>query len=136
MQLPGDELFFADVHLHGGPARVRRFLPELIDLICNRQVDPGKVFDLTLPLDQAAVLDDALRVPVDPTALAQLASMTGGTAYTAASGAELEDVYADIGSSIGYRTEERDITAWVLAGALLAAAAAAVTSLRWFARLP
>jgi threonine dehydrogenase-like Zn-dependent dehydrogenase len=52
--LPGDELFFSHVHLHGGPAPVRRFLPELIDLIWNRTIDPGKVFDLTLPLDQAA----------------------------------------------------------------------------------
>jgi threonine dehydrogenase-like Zn-dependent dehydrogenase len=52
--LPGDELFFSGVHLHGGPAPVRRFLPELIDLIWSRQIDPGKVFDLTLPLDQAA----------------------------------------------------------------------------------
>ncbi len=52
--LPGDELFFSHVHLHGGPAPVRRFLPELIDLIWNRRIDPGRVFDLTLPLDQAA----------------------------------------------------------------------------------
>jgi len=54
VSLPGDELFFSGVHLHGGPAPVRRFLPELIDLICTRQIDPGKVFDLTLPLEQAA----------------------------------------------------------------------------------
>jgi threonine dehydrogenase-like Zn-dependent dehydrogenase len=54
VSLPGQELFFSGVHLHGGPAPVRRFLPELIDLICNRTIDPGKVFDLTLPLDQAA----------------------------------------------------------------------------------
>ncbi len=52
--LPGDELFFSLVHLHGGPAPVRQYLPELIDLICNREIDPGKVFDLTLPLEQAA----------------------------------------------------------------------------------
>jgi threonine dehydrogenase-like Zn-dependent dehydrogenase len=52
--LPGDELFYSHVHLHGGPAPVRRFLPELIDLIWNRTIEPGKVFDLTLPLDQAA----------------------------------------------------------------------------------
>ena len=32
----------------------RRSLPELIDLIWDRQIDPGKVFDLTLPLEQAA----------------------------------------------------------------------------------
>jgi threonine dehydrogenase-like Zn-dependent dehydrogenase len=54
VQLPGMELFFSHVHLHGGPAPVRRFLPDLIDLITNRQIDPGKVFDLSLPLDQAA----------------------------------------------------------------------------------
>lgn len=50
--LPGEELFFSHVHLHAAP--VRQFLPELIDLIWNRAIDPGKVFDLTLPLDQAA----------------------------------------------------------------------------------
>ncbi|MGH3018519.1 MAG: zinc-dependent alcohol dehydrogenase family protein [Gaiellaceae bacterium] len=52
--ISGDELFFSEVHLHGGPAPVRRFLPELINLIWDREIDPGKVFDLTLPLDQAA----------------------------------------------------------------------------------
>ena len=54
VELPGQELFFSHVHLHGGPAPVRRFLPELIELICTRAIDPGRVFDLTLPLDQAA----------------------------------------------------------------------------------
>jgi threonine dehydrogenase-like Zn-dependent dehydrogenase len=52
--IPGEELFFSGVHLHGGPAPVRRFLPRLIDLIWDRKIDPGKVFDLELPLDQAA----------------------------------------------------------------------------------
>ncbi|OIJ96200.1 IMP dehydrogenase [Streptomyces sp. MUSC 14] len=54
VQLPGEELFYSHVHLHGGPAPVRRFLPQLIDLIWNRTIDPGKVFDFILPLDQAA----------------------------------------------------------------------------------
>jgi threonine dehydrogenase-like Zn-dependent dehydrogenase len=54
VELPGRELFYSHVHLHGGPAPVRRFLPELIDLIWNRRIDPGRVFDLTLPLDQVA----------------------------------------------------------------------------------
>jgi threonine dehydrogenase-like Zn-dependent dehydrogenase len=54
VELPGEELFHSHVHLHGGPAPVRRFLPELIDLIWNRQINPGKVFDLILPLEQAA----------------------------------------------------------------------------------
>jgi threonine dehydrogenase-like Zn-dependent dehydrogenase len=52
--IPGDELFMAGVHIHGGPAPVRRFLPELIQLIWDRTINPGKVFDLTLPLDRAA----------------------------------------------------------------------------------
>jgi threonine dehydrogenase-like Zn-dependent dehydrogenase len=54
VSLPGQELFLSGVHLHGGPAPVRRFLPELIRLIWDREIDPGKVFDLTLPLEQAA----------------------------------------------------------------------------------
>ncbi|MGD7003356.1 zinc-dependent alcohol dehydrogenase family protein [Corynebacterium halotolerans] len=54
VELPGGELFFGLVHLHGGPAPVRRFLPELIQLIWDRDINPGKVFDLTLPLDRAA----------------------------------------------------------------------------------
>jgi threonine dehydrogenase-like Zn-dependent dehydrogenase len=54
VELPGEELFFSHVHLHGGPAPVRRFLLELIELIWDRRIDPGKVFDLELPLEQAA----------------------------------------------------------------------------------
>ena len=54
VSLDGLELFFSGIHLHGGPAPVRRFLPELIQLIWDRTIDPGVVFDLTLPLERAA----------------------------------------------------------------------------------
>jgi len=54
VELDGLNLFFTSVHLHGGPAPVREYLPELIDLIWNRKIDPGQVFDLTLPIDKAA----------------------------------------------------------------------------------
>src|SRR6266704_2390490 len=54
VELDGAELFFTHVHLHGGPAPVRRFLPELIQLVQNETINPGKVFDLELPLDQVA----------------------------------------------------------------------------------
>lgn len=54
VQIPGIELFFAGIHTVGGPAPVRNYLPELIQLIWDRKIDPGKVFDLTLPLDKAA----------------------------------------------------------------------------------
>ncbi len=52
--LDGQQLFFTHVRLHGGPAPVRRFLPELIELVWSGKIHPGKVFDLTLPLDQVA----------------------------------------------------------------------------------
>ncbi len=54
VELNGEGLFFAHVRLFGGPAPVRRYLPTLIDLVWNGKITPGKVFDLTLPLDQVA----------------------------------------------------------------------------------
>jgi threonine dehydrogenase-like Zn-dependent dehydrogenase len=54
VEFKGEELFYRHVHLHGGPAPVRRYLPKLIDLVLNGTINPGKVFDLTLPLDQVA----------------------------------------------------------------------------------
>jgi threonine dehydrogenase-like Zn-dependent dehydrogenase len=54
VELSGLQLFFTHVHLHGGPAPVRRYLPELIDLVLNEKINPGKVFDLVLPLEQVA----------------------------------------------------------------------------------
>lgn len=54
VELNGEELFFSHVHLHGGPAPVRRFLPELMQLVWERTVNPGKIFDLTLPLSEVA----------------------------------------------------------------------------------
>ena len=54
VSLDGAKLFFTHVHLHGGPAPVRRYLPQLIDLVLNGTINPGKVFDLTLPLAQVA----------------------------------------------------------------------------------
>src|SRR3989475_2921171 len=52
--LDGEKLFYGHVHLHGGPAPVRRFLPQLLDLVWSGKINPGKVFDLILPLDQVA----------------------------------------------------------------------------------
>lgn len=54
VQLPGLEMFFSHVHLHGGPAPVREYLPELIDLILSGEINPGRVFDMELPLKEAA----------------------------------------------------------------------------------
>jgi threonine dehydrogenase-like Zn-dependent dehydrogenase len=69
VELPGEELFYAEVHLLGGPAPVRRFLPELIDLIWARKINPGLVFDLELPLAQA---DDGYKAMVERRAIKTL----------------------------------------------------------------
>ncbi|QOV39540.1 VWA domain-containing protein [Streptomyces ferrugineus] len=79
---------------------------------------------------------NVLRVPVDGPALEDLADRTGGDYHEAASGEELEAVYEDIGSSVGHRTEEREIWQWFVAGGLVTALLAAAMSLLWFSRLP
>ena len=75
-------------------------------------------------------------VPVNRTALAQVADATGGRAFEAATAKELRRVYADIGSSIGYRTEQRDASSLFVGLALVFALAAAAGSLLWTSRLP
>lgn len=54
VELNGEYLFFAQKNLLGGPAPVRRFLPHLMELVLSRKINPGKVFDLTLPLKDVA----------------------------------------------------------------------------------
>ena len=54
VELDGQELFFSQTGMLGGPAPVRRFLPHLIDLVLQRKIAPGKVFDFTLPLADVA----------------------------------------------------------------------------------
>lgn len=77
-----------------------------------------------------------LSVPVDRGTLAQIADETGGEAYEAASAEELEGVYEDLGSSIGYRTETQEISSWFIGGGLVLAMLAAAASLRFTGRLP
>jgi Ca-activated chloride channel family protein len=74
-------------------------------------------------------------VPVDAETLAELAEATDGTAYAAASSDELVDVYRDISSSIGWRTEWREVTPFVAALGLVFGLVAAALSLRWFSRM-
>jgi len=75
-----------------------------------------------------------IRVPVDAPALAELAADTGGTAYEAASGDELEDVYDDIGSTVGTTTESREVSAGMAGLALLSAVGAGAAALAWSPR--
>ena len=77
-----------------------------------------------------------VRVPVDAEALRALADQTGGKAFDAASAEELQQVYTDIGSSVGYTTELSSIASWFIGAALIVLVATAGLSLLWFSRLP
>lgn len=77
-----------------------------------------------------------VRVPVDKDALAQVADTTGGTAFEAATEEELRAVYKDIGSSVGYVTEEREISTWFIGASLALLLVTSCLSLAWFSRLP
>ncbi|MGX1673559.1 zinc-dependent alcohol dehydrogenase family protein [Streptomyces sp. NPDC055400] len=54
VSIDGTELFYSHVGLRGGPAPVREFLPDLIERVLSGRINPGKVFDLELPLSQVA----------------------------------------------------------------------------------
>ncbi|TWD81966.1 Ca-activated chloride channel family protein [Kribbella amoyensis] len=75
-------------------------------------------------------------VPADTGSLQDLAEATAGSFYAAESDQELRDVYSDLQSSIGWTTEEREITNLVAGIALAAALLAGLASLLWFSRLP
>jgi Ca-activated chloride channel family protein len=77
-----------------------------------------------------------ISVPVNAAALKLIAAQTGGTAFEAGSGEELRQVYADVGSSIGYVVEQREISVWFVGLALLCLFGSAAASLVWFSRLP
>ena len=77
-----------------------------------------------------------IQVPVDRDALRDVADITGGSFFEAASGEELGQVYDDIGSQIGFRTERREVSAWFVGMALASAFVAAAGSLAWSSRLP
>jgi Ca-activated chloride channel family protein len=80
--------------------------------------------------------DGPIPVPVNPAALAKVANATNGTAFTAATGSELKQVYEDIGSSVGYANELKDITGTFVGMSLLILFVCAALSQLWFSRLP
>lgn len=82
------------------------------------------------------MIEGGTRVPVDGETLRSIADSTGGNYFEAGNAAELRDAYADIGSSVGYQTEVRDVSARFIGVGLALAALAALASLLWFARLP
>jgi Ca-activated chloride channel family protein len=84
----------------------------------------------TLDLD-----GETVPVPVDRAALEDIADQTGGSYHEAASASELEEVYADLGSQIGYTTEPQDVSYWFVRVGVLLALLGAGLSLLWTNRL-
>jgi Ca-activated chloride channel family protein len=78
---------------------------------------------------------ETVPVPVDRATLEQIAEDTGGSYSEAASAKELQEVYEDLGSQIGYTTEPKDISPWFVRGGLLFAFLGIVASLLWTSRL-
>ncbi|MEV4299252.1 VWA domain-containing protein [Microbispora rosea] len=87
--------------------------------------------DGTVSIDNRAV-----QVPVNKTTLKSLSDGTGGRAYTAESGSELHDVYAQIGTSLGYKVVHQEITQRFLVAAIVAGLLAAVAAMLLGARIP
>ena len=76
------------------------------------------------------------RVPVAEGELRDIAELTGGEFFRAENLEQLEKVYADIGSAVGFETEEREVTERFVGVGLLLLLGSAALSLLWFSRLP
>ncbi len=83
------------------------------------------------------VIDGEIQpVPVEQAALQQIAQATGGRSFSADSLGELESVYSDIGSSIGYDTEKVEVTDRFVGYAIGLLLVSTLLSLLWFQRIP
>ena len=92
--------------------------------------------DGTVDVPDAYGVLQTIRVPPDPTTLAQVAEQTGGTFFEAADGDALQGVYDELGSQVGVETEQRELTVvFTAAGAFLLLLGGALSTL-WFGRLP
>jgi Ca-activated chloride channel family protein len=112
------------------------------DSAAQAAVDAGvPVSTIAFGTDSGTITDPRepgvrIRVPVDRAALEKIAETTEGTFFEAASEGELKAVYEDIGSSVGYTNEDRDISAYMIGAALVLLLITSGLSLAWFSRLP
>ena len=89
---------------------------------------------VTVPDDQGQL--HTLNVPPDTETLAAIAETTGGHPFSAPSAQDLAQIYESLGSRIGYTTEEREVTQWFAAAALLLVVVGAGMAAHWFNRFP
>jgi Ca-activated chloride channel family protein len=123
------------VLLSDGETTVGRSNQEAVDAAVEAEI-PVSTIAFGTQSGEIRIDGEQVPVAVNEQALEDIADLTGGSFYTAVTEAELSDVYEDIGSSIGFVTEEQDVTYRFVTYALLPLLAAAALSLLWFARLP
>ncbi len=102
-------------------------------------VDAGiPVSTIAFGTDDATVTlgDNVTPVPIERDGLRAIAEQTGGTFFEAGTSQDLRAVYADIGSALGYETQQREVGWWFVGAAMALLSGAAVLSLLWFSRLP
>ncbi|WP_409331392.1 VWA domain-containing protein [Trujillonella humicola] len=129
-----DEVPARIVLLSDGTNTVGRGTTQAIDSAIDAGV-PVSTIAFGTDYGTVEIEGEAVPVPVDRAALEEIAEETGGSYSEAASAAELEDVYSDLGSQIGYTTEPQDVSYWFVRGGVLLAMLGAVMSLLFTSRL-
>jgi Ca-activated chloride channel family protein len=101
-----------------------------------------RIYTVTLGTDQGTITvkrqdgsTQTRRVPPDPTSLGEIARVSGGKAYTAATTNRLEEIYEQLGSELGHKKEKRQITSAFAGGGLVLLLTGIVMSVRWFGRI-
>ncbi|GAA4070769.1 MULTISPECIES: VWA domain-containing protein [Actinomadura] len=123
------------VLLSDGDNTTGRTVPEAIDASRGAHV-PVSTIAFGTPYGTVDIEGETTSVSVNKETLRMLAESTEGKAYEATDADQLSEVYANIGSSLGWKIEHRDVSARFTGIALLFALAAGGTSLAWFSRLP
>lgn len=132
---PGEPVPARLVLLADGAQNVGRSIQEGADAALEAGV-PIYSIAFGTPYGMVEIEGEMHPVPVDEESMREVAEITGGQSYAAETGAELEQVYSDIDSSVGYTTEEEEVTGRFVGYALVGALAAAAVSLFFFGRLP
>ncbi|MBX6384795.1 MAG: VWA domain-containing protein [Microbispora sp.] len=125
----------AIVLLSDGDNTSGRSVSEAIEAAVSAKV-PVSTIAYGTPEGTVTIDNRAVQVPVNKTTLKSLSDGTGGRAYTAESGSELREVYAQIGTSLGYKLVHQEITQRFLIAAIAAGLLAAVTAILLGARIP
>jgi Ca-activated chloride channel family protein len=123
------------VLLSDGDNTTGRSVTEAIDAATAAHI-PVSTIAFGTPYGTVTIEGETTPVEVNKQTLRSLAEGTKGKAFEAADGGQLSEVYRNIGSSLGWKTEHRDVSARFIGLALLLSLAAGGASLIWFSRLP